>query len=222
MIKNKYPRTIVLCTAQSALLLCTLSIAFIVLNSASALGQSGSNRPVARLITASGPSLGRTPVRPRTVAPISMSRPVRGGAMMASSSASLSVSSLERRAFDLINTQRVANGEEPLAWDAELCRMARQHSESMARQNYFDHTGLDGSDMRSRAHSSNIRGWKALAENIAYNQGFEDPAGFAVQRWMRSAKHRDNILNGSFTRSAVGIARAADGRVFLTQVFIAR
>lgn len=100
--------------------------------------------------------------------------------------------------------------------------MARQHSESMAHQDFFDHTGPDGRDMRSRAHGSNIRGWSALAENIAYNQGFDDPAGFAVQRWMRSTKHRDNILNGSFTRSAVGIARAADGRVFLTQVFIAR
>jgi uncharacterized protein YkwD len=149
-----------------------------------------------------------------------MSGPVRGAT--AHSSANLSASSLERRAFDLINTQRISNGEEPLVWDQELCRMARQHSESMARQDFFDHTSPDGSDMRSRAHSSNIRGWKALAENIAYNQGFDDPAGFAVQRWMRSSKHRENILNGSFTRSAVGIARAADGRVFLTQVFIAR
>ncbi|HVG31837.1 MAG TPA: CAP domain-containing protein [Pyrinomonadaceae bacterium] len=220
MSKIKFPRTIVLCTAQSALLLCTLSFAFIVLTAATASAQSGSNRPVARLITASGPALGRVPTRPRIVAPVSTSGPVRGAAM--SSSANLSVSSLERRAFDLINTQRVANGEEPLVWDQELCRMARQHSESMARQDFFDHTGPDGSDMRSRAHSSNIRGWKALAENIAYNQGFDDPAGFAVQRWMRSSKHRDNILNSSFTRSAIGIARAADGRVFLTQVFIAR
>jgi uncharacterized protein YkwD len=149
-----------------------------------------------------------------------MAGPMRGA--VASSSASASVAGLERRAFDLINTQRIANGEEPLVWDAELCRMARMHSESMARQDFFDHTGPDGRDMRERAHSSNVRGWRMLAENIAYNQGFDDPAGFAVQRWMRSAKHRDNILNSGFTRSAIGIARAADGRVFLTQVFIAR
>lgn len=136
--------------------------------------------------------------------------------------ATASVASLERRAFELINEQRAANGEAPLVWDAELCRMARMHSENMARMGFFDHTGPDGRDMRSRAHSSNVRGWSALAENIAYNQGYEDPAGFAVERWMRSPKHRDNVLNAVFTRSAVGIARSPDGRVFLTQVFVAR
>ena len=222
MSKLQFPRTIVLCTAQSALLLCTLSFAFIVINSATALGQSGSSRPVARLITASGPALGRVPTRPRIVASVSMTESARGSAAVMSSSASSSVASLERRAFDLINTQRIANGEEPLVWDAELCRMARTHSESMARQGFFDHTGPDGRDMRERAHGSNVRGWRVLAENIAYNQGFDDPAGFAVQRWMHSNKHRDNILNSGFTRSAIGIARAADGRVFLTQVFVAR
>ena len=136
--------------------------------------------------------------------------------------ATASVASLERRAFELINEQRAANGEAALVWDAELCRMARMHSENMARVGFFDHTGPDGRDMRSRAHSSNVRGWSALAENIAYNQGYDDPAGFAVERWMRSSKHRDNVLNAVFTRSAVGIARSPDGRVFLTQVFVAR
>lgn len=129
---------------------------------------------------------------------------------------------LERRAFDLINSQRIAQGQSPFIWDAELCRMARQHSENMATRNFFDHTGPDGRDMVERAHNSNIRGWSALAENIAYNQGFEDPAAFVVQRWMRSSKHRDNVMNRAFTRSAIGVARAADGRIFFTQVFIAR
>jgi uncharacterized protein YkwD len=136
--------------------------------------------------------------------------------------ATASAASLERRAFDLINAQRAANGESPLVWDAELCRMARMHSENMARTGVFDHTGPDGRDMRARAHGSNVRGWSAMAENIAYNQGYDDPAAFAVERWMRSSKHRDNLLSSMFTRSAVGIARSADGRVFLTQVFIAR
>ena len=135
---------------------------------------------------------------------------------------SMATASLERRAFELINAQRIANGETPLVWDAELCRMARMHSENMARMGFFDHTGPDGRDMRARAHGSNVRGWSAMAENIAYNQGYDDPAAFAVERWMRSSKHRDNLLSSMFTRSAVGIARSADGRVFLTQVFIAR
>jgi uncharacterized protein YkwD len=39
---------------------------------------------------------------------------------------------------------------------------------------------------------------------------------------MISDKHRANILNGEFTHAGVGIARAADGRVFFTQVFMKR
>jgi uncharacterized protein YkwD len=205
-------------SARSALLFCTLSLTFIFATATVTLGQSSSARPVARLITAHGPATIRVPTRPRMVMPTAMTAS-RGAS---SSSVGASASSLERRAFDLINAQRSANGEPPLVWDAELCRMARVHSENMARMDFFDHTGPDGRDMVERAHGSNVRGWSALAENIAYNQGFDDPAAFAVERWMRSNKHRDNILNANFTRSAVGIARSADGRVFLTQVFIAR
>ena len=218
MTKIRFPRNVVVRSPRSVLKFCILSIALIIATASAALGQSSSGRPVARMITAHGPSLSRVPVRPRVVMPASMAGPARAGA----SSFSASASNLERRAFDLINAQRIANGESPLVWDAELSRMARVHSESMARQDFFDHTGPDGRDMRERAHSTNIRGWSAMAENIAYNQGFDDPARFAVERWMRSSKHRDNILNAVFTRSGIGIARSADGRVFLTQVFIAR
>jgi uncharacterized protein YkwD len=44
----------------------------------------------------------------------------------------------------------------------------------------------------------------------------------AVEQWMQSPKHRANILRSNFTHSAIGIARTADGRVYLTQVFIMR
>ncbi|HEX8097217.1 MAG TPA: CAP domain-containing protein [Pyrinomonadaceae bacterium] len=130
--------------------------------------------------------------------------------------------SLERRAFQMINAKRAANGEPPLVWDAELSRMAQLHSQNMARQSFFGHVGPDGLDMEDRARRRGISGWQILAENVAYNQGFEDPAGFAVERWMRSDKHRGNILNRQFTRSGIGVAQAADGSIFFTQVFISR
>ena len=37
--------------------------------------------------------------------------------------------------------------------------------------------------------------YKVLGENIAYNFGFDDPGGFAVERWMLSPGHRANILD---------------------------
>jgi uncharacterized protein YkwD len=100
--------------------------------------------------------------------------------------------------------------------------MARLHSEKMAQQSFFNHTGPDGQGLRERSRANGIVGFKALAENLAYNKGFADAASCAVVGWMRSEGHRDNILNEEFTRSGIGIARAADGRVYFTQVFVAR
>ena len=100
--------------------------------------------------------------------------------------------------------------------------MARQHSSNMAQQNFFNHVGPDGMDTTDRARLSGVNDWRALGENIAYNQGYDDPAAFAVERWMLSAKHRANILRGEFNRSAIGAARTSDGRVYMTQVFITR
>jgi uncharacterized protein YkwD len=134
---------------------------------------------------------------------------------------SQSVASLERRAFELINAQRTARGQKALPWDAQLARLARQHSENMARTDFFNHNAPGGMTMVNRAHAQGLRGWKALGENIAYNQGYDDPAGFVTERWMISYKHRENLLNARWTRSAVGVAIASDGRVFFTQVFIA-
>jgi uncharacterized protein YkwD len=129
-------------------------------------------------------------------------------------------SSLERRAFDLINAERRQRGESPLQWDAELSQLARQHSLNMARSGALGHTGPDGRDMAERARAMGIRGWRVLGENVAYNQGFDDPSAFAVERWMGSSKHRANILNRQFTRTGIGVARAADGSIYFTQVFV--
>jgi uncharacterized protein YkwD len=128
---------------------------------------------------------------------------------------------IERRAFERTNEVRVGQGLVPLAWDADLCRMAREHSESMARQGYFSHETLEGLQLKDRARASRIPRFRVIGENIAYNKGYEDPGGFAVERWMISPGHRANILYG-FEASAIGSYVSADGSVYLTQVFIAR
>ncbi len=195
-------------------------------------------RPVARLIGSIRPSTttisrnadAAPATRPRAVliaansAPVASGRiaPVATAATAATAASMTAATSVERRTFDMINEQRIANNEQPFVWDAELTRMARIHSEHMATQNFFNHVGPDGQDTVARAHACEIYGWKALGENIAYNQGFDDPAAFAVERWMKSTKHRTNILNNQFSRAGLGVARAADGRIFFTQVFAAR
>ncbi|HEX7999834.1 MAG TPA: CAP domain-containing protein [Pyrinomonadaceae bacterium] len=130
--------------------------------------------------------------------------------------------SMELRAFELVNAERARKGLRPLVWDAELTRMARTYSEKMARQNFFSHKAPDGQGLRERSRASGIAGFKRLGENLAYNKGFADAALCAVVGWMRSEGHRDHILDGEFTRSGLGIARGADGRVYFTQVFAVR
>jgi len=205
-----FPRTAT-STSGRLLLLCSLSFVLLAATAIEGFGQTSSGRPVARLITATGEAEPQMQTNHRVVA-----RP----AAVNASSAAVVASSLERRAFDLINSERAKNGLPQLVWDAELCRMARLHSEKMARLNFFDHEGPDG-DLPNRALESGVR-WRSLAENIALNQGYSDPVTLAVDQWMHSSGHRANILRGIFTHSAVGIARAADGRVYLTQVFIMR
>ena len=128
----------------------------------------------------------------------------------------------ERRAFQLINEERQRRGLRPLVFDGALTRLARYHSESMARGGFLSHTDRQGLDLRGRADALGLHGWKALGENIAYNQGYNDPTAFAVERWMISEKHRENILNDEYTHAGLGVARASDGTYYFTQVFMRR
>jgi uncharacterized protein YkwD len=131
-------------------------------------------------------------------------------------------SEIERRAFAQTNEVRIKNGLAALEWDADVCRMARVHSENMSRLNFFAHVTPDGLKLRDRARAVGILTYTVLGENIAYNQGYEDPGAFAVERWMASPKHRANILSNEFRAMAIGTYIAADGSVFLTQTFITR
>jgi uncharacterized protein YkwD len=129
---------------------------------------------------------------------------------------------IERRAFEQTNRARVENGLAAFEWDSALCHMARMHSERMAQQKFFSHESPDGLQLKERAHANGILHFRVIGENIAYNKGYNDPGGFAVERWMISSGHRANILYIGFQASAIGSYVSPDGSVYLTQVFIAR
>ena|ERR1700741_1008719 len=180
--------------------LVSISAFLLVIFCQTAFAQDGRPQPVARLIT----SLSPVTARPNpTVTP-------------------LEPNDIERRAFEQTNIVRVKNGLAPLVWDGEVCRMARIHSESLSRQGYFSHVTPEGLRLRERARVVGIFQYAVLGENIAYNQGYDDPGAFAVERWMQSEKHRANILSPEFRAMAIGSFVAADGSVYLTQTFITR
>ena len=130
--------------------------------------------------------------------------------------------SIERRAFDGTNNERKRAGLSLLVWDAELCRLARIHSERMGKLKFFAHETPEGMRLKDRARAMGIGRFRVIAENIAYNKGYDDPGAFAVERWMISAGHRANILYVGFQASAIGSYVSEDGSVYLTQIFINR
>ncbi|HKZ80813.1 MAG TPA: CAP domain-containing protein [Pyrinomonadaceae bacterium] len=172
---------------------------------------------VARLMTA--PANG---AKPRVRRGEILDVPAEGESFPSSFPAKEDANAIERIAFDRTNEQRVHEGLAPLGWDPALCVMARQHSEEMARLGYFSHESPSGLRLKDRARQVGIIRFRLIAENIAYNQGFDDPGALAVERWMLSPGHRENILSGDFQDSAVGSFVSRDGSVFLTQVFIQR
>jgi uncharacterized protein YkwD len=179
------------------------------------LAQTAQGFPPTHLLSA--PRITSSATRPRRVFTAAPTSPTATG------SPSLDeATEIERRAFENTNAARRQYGLPPLVWDSELCRMARNHSESMVRQGFFAHETPDGLQPKERARAAGILHFRVLGENIAYNQGYDDPGAFAVERWMISPGHRANILSNLFEESAIGSFVAPDGTVYLTQEFIKR
>ena len=128
------------------------------------------------------------------------------------------ITSTEDRAFDLVNQERVKAGLAPLVMDEAVRRVARAHSGDMAERNFFSHVNPDGLNPFQRLDAAGIDyGW--AGENIAWNN-FADPAQAAVDGWMASPGHRENILRPQFTRTGMGVAPDGAGGFYFTQVFI--
>lgn len=139
-----------------------------------------------------------------------------------SAKSAASISSTEKETFNLINRERADARLQPLVWNEQLAAIARLHSRDMAESRLFSHRGSDGSMVDDRADKLGIHGWRAIGENIAFMRGFEDPANFAVDRWMRSAEHRRNLLDRRWNETGVGVAILPDGSYYFTQVFLLR
>ena len=157
----------------------------------------------------------------------------------------IDVRQLEDLTHELINVQRVMHGFDPLEHDEAIRLIARGHSEDMASRDYFSHDspeGLGPTDRGQRAGYDCYRNFGSyftfgLVENIhqgllfegyrtingrttPYNlYSLEEIAQNAVEGWMNSPGHRQNILDSSYDRAGMGIAIADDGKVFITQNF---
>ena len=107
---------------------------------------------------------------------------------------------------DLTNEARLADGLNPVTQHPALVAAAQKYADLHAHvsPDRLDH-GLNGSTLNSRAEAEGYAGWTFLAENLLW-LSFEpslSPAE-AVQQWLASSAHRDNILNPTVNEIGVG------------------
>jgi uncharacterized protein YkwD len=112
----------------------------------------------------------------------------------------------EDQLLALANAARVKAGCAPLQRDARLTAAAAVLARAMAEQNFFGHTGKDGSSLRARVNAQGYR-YRAAAENIAAGRR---TAAEAMQNWLRSAGHRKNLLNCRYSQTGVAMVYQAD------------
>lgn len=131
-----------------------------------------------------------------------------------------------QRVLDLVNQaratarycgNRVFRSARPVRWNDSLAESSQQHSEDMARYNYFNHIGRDGSTAAQRVERAGYR-YRATGENIAGGQlNPED----AVATWIASPAHCANLMNPVYTEMGAGFAvdRRSEMGVYWTQAF---
>lgn len=117
----------------------------------------------------------------------------------------------------LTNAFRARYGLRTLRLDARLTQAAQAHAENMARQGVMAHE-LDGKTPVQRAAAVRYTS-RYVGENLARVPRHLVPATESVTGWENSPGHRDNLLDGKFRWMGVGVARGADGWVYVAQLF---
>ena len=114
----------------------------------------------------------------------------------------------EEEVLAAINDLRQEHGLVALRLNRQLAGGARRHSLSMAVHGYFEHTSLDGSSFwkRDRKYGGHSRLW-ALGENLAWGSpGLS--ASRALELWLASPSHRDNLLSPAWREIGLGAVHA--------------
>lgn len=126
----------------------------------------------------------------------------------------------EQSAFEMLNQKRAERGLKPLVWSDKVAAVARMHSQNMAEFDFFSHRGIDGKLVSDRADTVGLGSWNAIGENIAFDRGYDDPIAKAIDLWLNSPAHYNNLMDTNWKESAVGIAVAPNGAYYFTQVFL--
>ena len=147
----------------------------------------------------------------------------------AKSSARIDEERVERLIREYTREKREARGLDALKWNEREQAPARRHAEFMEEDEYIGHRGPSGETVRQRysgACAENVVGtsptgefsWKTpLSVEVDSNR---EAARVFVEAWMRSERHRENILNPRHDYISVGVSHdEASGGTYAVQVF---
>ncbi len=123
---------------------------------------------------------------------------------------------LEEEVARLVNQERAKRKLPALAYNAELCRLARMKSQDFINKGYFAHQSPTYGSPFDMLKRNGIK-YTSAGENIAKGQ---PTAQSVMAGWMASTGHRGNILSSAFTKIGVGAAKDSKGNLYWTQLFI--
>ncbi|KKU09148.1 MAG: hypothetical protein UX13_C0048G0005 [Candidatus Woesebacteria bacterium GW2011_GWB1_45_5] len=105
----------------------------------------------------------------------------------------------------LTNEKRVQNGLLPLAENSVLSSAALAKGNDMLAKGYWAHFAPDGTTPWSFFTNFGYR-YRYAGENLA--RDFSNSSS-AVDAWMNSATHRENILNGNYKEVGIGVVEGS-------------
>ncbi|MFA6147038.1 MAG: CAP domain-containing protein [bacterium] len=90
----------------------------------------------------------------------------------------------------------------PLSWSGKLAMAAHLHSRDMVSNDFFSHTGSDGSIAGQRISRQGYP-WRAYGENIAVGV---PTVSSVIRGWLESEGHCRNLMDPAFTEVGAGYA----------------
>lgn len=116
-----------------------------------------------------------------------------------------------------VNREREARDLPVLRSSPELVRLARRQSADMARINILTHVSATGKALGERLSEARVA-FALSSENVARSKTcFAD---LIHRAFMDSPCHRKNILGRDFDEVGIGVVRAGEQVIFVTQEFI--
>lgn len=109
----------------------------------------------------------------------------------------------EKEVLDLINEERKENGLSELQVCEELQKVAQIKAEDMVNNDYFSHTSPTYGTPFDLLKSEGVD-YKIAGENLAGNvNGVK-----AVNAWMNSQTHKDNILDDNYEYTGISVVNS--------------